>query len=90
MLIILKTEKWNSQKSLFNLPTKIFFWHHKKAQYLDLIHFQILHQRVLIQIAVLLSENKTELKAIKGIGKRTLERYGDDILDIVANYRNSC
>jgi DNA-directed RNA polymerase subunit F len=65
-------------------------WRHKKANELNVNHFQIIHQRVLIQIAVLLPENKTELKAIKGIGKRTLERYGDDILDIVANYRNSC
>lgn len=64
-------------------------WRHKKAQELDLIHFQILHQRVLIQIAVLLPENKTELKAIKGIGKRTVERYGDDILDIVSDYRKT-
>jgi superfamily II DNA helicase RecQ len=52
-----------------------------------LAHYQILHQRVLIQIAVSLPDNRTRLKKINGVGNKTLEKYGDDILALVADYR---
>ena len=52
-----------------------------------LAHFQILHQRVLIQIVVNLPGNRKDLKKIKGVGKQTLEKYGKDILALVAGYR---
>jgi superfamily II DNA helicase RecQ len=50
-------------------------------------HYQILHQRVLIQIVVNLPGNRTDLKKIRGVGKKTLEKYGDDLLALVAGYR---
>ncbi|MEE4607237.1 MAG: HRDC domain-containing protein, partial [Desulfobacteraceae bacterium] len=53
-----------------------------------LAHYQILHQRVLIQIAVNLPDNRARLKKINGVGKKTIEKYGDDILALVADYRN--
>jgi ribonuclease D len=52
-----------------------------------LAQFQILHQQVLIQIVVNLPDNRTDLKKIKGVGKKTLEKYGKDILALVAGYR---
>jgi len=61
-------------------------WRSRVAKEQGLAHFQILHQRVLIQIAVNLPGNKTHLKKIKGVGKKTLEKYGDDILALVAGY----
>jgi superfamily II DNA helicase RecQ len=42
----------------------------------------------LIQIAVNLPDNRARLKKINGVGKKTLEKYGDDILALVADYRN--
>jgi superfamily II DNA helicase RecQ len=41
----------------------------------------------LIQIVVNLPDNRTDLKKIKGVGKKTLENYGEDILAQVADYR---
>jgi len=62
-------------------------WRSRMAKVQGLAHFQILHQRVLIQIVVNLPDNRTHLKKIKGVGKKTLEKYGDDILALVAGYR---
>jgi PIF1-like helicase/HRDC domain len=64
-------------------------WRSRMAKEQDLAHFQILHQRVLIQIVVSLPENKTDLKKIKGVGKKTIEKYGKDILALVTGYRKS-
>jgi uncharacterized protein YpbB len=54
-----------------------------------LAQFQILHQQVLIQIVVNLPGNRTDLKKIKGVGKKTLEKYGQYILALVAGYRKN-
>jgi len=62
-------------------------WRSRIAKEHGLAHFQILHQRVLIQIVVNLPDNRTHLKRIKGVGKKTLEKYGEDILALVAGYR---
>jgi superfamily II DNA helicase RecQ len=62
-------------------------WRSRKAKEQGLAHFQILHQLVLIQIVVNLPDNRTDLKKIKGVGKKTLENYGEDILAQVADYR---
>ncbi|MCP4578973.1 MAG: AAA family ATPase [Deltaproteobacteria bacterium] len=62
-------------------------WRSRKAKELDLPHFQILHQRVLIQIAVNLPDNRKGLIKIKGVGKKTLEKYGEELLALVTAYR---
>jgi len=62
-------------------------WRSRKAKEQGLAQFQILQQRVLIQIVVNLPGNRTDLKKIKGVGKKTLEKYGKDILALVAGYR---
>jgi superfamily II DNA helicase RecQ len=62
-------------------------WRSRMAKKQGLAHFQVLHQRVLIQIVVNLPDNRGHLKKINGVGKKTLEKYGDDILALVAGYR---
>lgn len=62
-------------------------WRSRLAQEQSLAQFQILHQRVLIQIVANLPKSKNQLKKIKGVGKITLKKYGDDILALVADYR---
>ena len=64
-------------------------WRSRKAKEQGLAQFQILHQRVLIQIVDSLPDNRTDLKKIKGVGKKTLEKYGEDILALVAGYRQN-
>ncbi len=63
-------------------------WRSQMAKELDVAPFQILHQRVLVQIAVTLPDSPGGLKKIKGVGKKTIEKYGKYILGMVTAYRN--
>jgi hypothetical protein len=62
-------------------------WRSDKAQAEGVAHFQVLHQKALIQIAVTLPDSLTALKRIKGIGKRLAERYGEELVALVDSYR---
>jgi hypothetical protein len=62
-------------------------WRSRKAKQQDVAHFQILHQRVLIQIAVGLPDNAADLIKVNGVGKKTLEKYGEELLALVVAYR---
>jgi len=62
-------------------------WRSLKAKEQGVALFQILHQRVLIQIVVNLPDNGRDLKKIKGVGKKTIEKYGEDLLALVTTYR---
>lgn len=62
-------------------------WRSRKAREQGVAPFQILHQRVLVQIAALLPSNATDLRKIKGIGKKTSASYGQELIALVAAYR---
>lgn len=62
-------------------------WRSRTAKEESIAHFQILHQRVLIQIAVYLPDNIAELEKIKGVGKKTIEKYGTKIIELVVTHR---
>jgi hypothetical protein len=62
-------------------------WRSQKAEEQGVPPFHILHQRVLIQISVHLPDNRSALKKIKGVGKKTIEKYGEDLLEMVSAYR---
>ncbi len=62
-------------------------WRSRKAREEEVAHFQILHQRVLIQIVVYLPDNVADLGKIKGVGKKTIEKYGDELVAQVLAYR---
>ncbi|MBT6338193.1 MAG: AAA family ATPase [Desulfobacula sp.] len=62
-------------------------WRSSKAKEKGLAHFQVLHQRVLIQIVVCLPENTAVLKKISGVGKKTIEKYGEELVELVLAYR---
>jgi superfamily II DNA helicase RecQ len=64
-------------------------WRSKKAKEKNLAHFQILHQQVLIRIAVTLPDNLADLEKINGIGKKILEKYGTELLEMVTAYRKA-
>ena len=61
-------------------------WRAKQAGNEEVEHYRILHQRVLIQIAETLPDTVEALLPIKGIGKRTAEKYGESITAIVREY----
>lgn len=62
-------------------------WRTQVAKEKEIAHFQILHQRVLIQIVVCLPESTADLLKISGVGKKTIEKYGENIVDMVSSYR---
>ncbi len=66
---------------------KLKSWRDRQARENGIAHFQVLHQRVLIQITVDLPGTIAELKKIKGIGKKKSGEYGEEILTLVAAYR---
>ena len=62
-------------------------WRTETAKTENLKHFQVMHQKTLVQIAVHLPETEAELLALKGVGPKLMEKYGDQILDRVNAYR---
>ncbi len=62
-------------------------WRTKRAKQDDVPVFYIMHQKVLIQIVINLPQNSGELGNIAGVGPKTIEKYSEDILDMVAEYR---
>jgi PIF1-like helicase/Helix-turn-helix domain/HRDC domain len=62
-------------------------WRADQAATESVAHFQVLHQKTLVQIAVHLPATLPALKKIKGIGPRLAEKYGDEITAMVAAYR---
>jgi len=62
-------------------------WRNQKAAAQGVAHFQVMHQRPLVQIAIHLPDTLSALKKIKGIGNRLAELYGQELLGIVTTYR---
>ena len=60
-------------------------WRKMKYEELHVPAFMILHQKVLVQIAEERPATKEELMQIGGFGKRKWDRYGQEILDIIAD-----
>ncbi len=62
-------------------------WRTRQAKASGVPAFQILHQKVLVQLAVALPEDEFALAKLKGVGPKTREKYGEELLDIVKAYR---
>jgi hypothetical protein len=61
-------------------------WRIRKAEEFDQPAFFVLHQKCLIQIVEKLPKTPEELKRIKGIGKRKVQAFGNEIIDIINQY----
>lgn len=61
-------------------------WRTSKADKLKIAQSQVMHHRVLMQIAAELPQQESDLKRIKGVGKKTLKKYGRELLTLVVNY----
>ncbi len=66
---------------------KLREWRSEKAATEETAHFRILHQSILIQIAISLPDSLQGLMKIKGVGKRTAEKYGEELVSLVSDYR---
>lgn len=61
-------------------------WRAQTAKKLGLPAFQVLHQKVLVQLAVALPEDEFALARLKGVGPKTRENYGEELLAMVKAY----
>lgn len=62
-------------------------WRIKKAFMLKVQPYAILHNATLIALANNMPNNEKELLAMPGIGKRILEAFGKEILEIIARFK---
>ena len=62
-------------------------WRTRKANEENVVAFQVMHQKTLIQITVHLPDTLTALKKVKGIGEQLSKRYGDELIAVVSAYR---
>ncbi|MFO7876338.1 MAG: helix-turn-helix domain-containing protein [Desulfovermiculus sp.] len=62
-------------------------WRTAKAKELELAPYQVVHQRVAVQIAVTLPQTLAELEKIRGVGAKTVAKFGYELVDMVVAYR---
>jgi hypothetical protein len=62
-------------------------WRENMANEQEMESYLILPQKTMIELVTSLPATKSELKEIKGIGKKKLKQFGDEILEIIAAYR---
>ncbi len=62
-------------------------WRERQATAAGVPHYQILHQKTLIQVAIHLPDTLDKLQAIKGIGAKRAEKYGEELVRLVGDYR---
>ncbi len=62
-------------------------WRNAKAKGQNLTPYQIIHLKTLIQIAVNLPDSPESLIKLKGIGPKLLEKYGEELSEIVKTYK---
>jgi energy-coupling factor transporter ATP-binding protein EcfA2 len=65
-------------------------WRYQRAQEQNVPAYVILSQMALIGISNMLPQDAAQLKTIPGVGKVTMERYGEDILGIVRDNNRLC
>jgi len=64
-------------------------WRRQKATEQGVQLFQVMHQKTLIQIAVQLPDSLSALKTIHGIGPKMAEKYGEELVRLVGDYRSA-
>jgi len=59
---------------------------HKIAEENEIKHFQVFSQKALFDLCDKLPTHPSALKEVHGIGKKKVEQYGEDIVEIVQQY----
>lgn len=61
-------------------------WRNNKAHELEVPHFQIMHQKTLLDLSNMLPRTIASLKRIKGIGQKKAQTYGEELLELISSY----
>ncbi|BBO71282.1 helicase [Desulfosarcina alkanivorans] len=64
-------------------------WRSRQAEAEGIAPYRVMHRKTLIQIAVHLPDTLPDLEAVKGIGRRLAERYGEELVAMVGSYRRA-
>lgn len=64
-------------------------WRAAKAAELGLPAYTVLQQKALLGIANLLPDSPDFLLTIPYVGKKAVEKYGEELLELVADYRQT-
>lgn len=80
-----------SNQALTDIPNPALFsdlkhWRNKVCEESGLPIYMVANQATLTEIALYLPRSKDELAKLRGFGKVKVDKYGDEILDYVANY----
>lgn len=62
-------------------------WRNSKADESDLPVYMVVQQKTMLELSISLPSTASELLKTKGLGKRKLEKFGNEILAIIAAYR---
>ena len=65
---------------------KLSTWRDNFSEFMDISPSAILQQKAMINIANDLPCTLSALKKVQGVGRKTIDRYSDDILKIVREY----
>jgi len=68
------------------LYKKIREWRDQKAREMNLPHYMVLPQTTIVTMANYLPLTLQSLKQIKGLGKKKLEKYADELLTMITGY----
>lgn len=83
------TAKTYSNEAHPKLISMLSNWRRSKAEKMGLPAYVVLRQKSLLAIADALPSTPRELLKVDGIGKKTIDQYGQEILKIVADYKSS-
>lgn len=64
-------------------------WREKQAQSENVEAYRILQLKALKRVVNQLPQSKQELLAVEGIGPKTVEKYGDTLLDLINHFSDS-
>ncbi len=64
-------------------------WRKQRADEMERPAFVVLHQKVLLAIASSMPSTPRELLNVPGMGKKKVEQYGREILEIIAKYKSN-
>lgn len=62
-------------------------WRRNKAQSTEVPAFVILHDSVLNELCTRQPKTIPQLRSVKGFGEKRTERYGKDVLEVIAGFR---
>lgn len=79
-----ETKSTSQNQDIYN---KLKEWRNKISKAKGIPAYRIIKQSTLLQIADEMPYTKSMLKEIKGIGKKKIEDYGDEIIEMILSYR---